>query len=519
VASGLPSGGGTAGRLLRAPFARRSRAEGLYVLVGVVLGAAGFVCVAAALYAGALLAATLVGLPLLAAALRGARRLGGLHRDLARRLLGMEVAMPVPLRPEPGSGFLGWVWSGLRDAAGWRAVLYLLVKFPVALVTFVVAAAFWLYGAFFVGYPVLLLVLPSRRDRHGVSHRGLQLFSDTYLDTWPRILAVVAGGVVLLLAAPWVVHAVLALERLLVRGLLGPTRLSQRVRDLEESRAHAVDDTAAALRRIERDLHDGAQARLVTLAMKLGMAKDELDADPAAADAQAVLERTRSLVDTAHHSAKQALVELRDLARGIHPPVLDSGLDAALTSLAARSAVPVALGVDVPERPSPSIETIAYFCAAELLTNVAKHSRARHATVDVVLRPGGLLRLRVGDDGTGGARIGGGGAGGGGLAGDRGGRRRAARRSGRAAHPPRPPGSRPGGSGNTGIEGRVAADGRRDRRGHAYEETALSRLRYPAALSVLRRLDRPSKVHWPHCVGRSAFCHPPGPGPMDNGSV
>jgi signal transduction histidine kinase len=419
VASGLPSAGGTAGRLLRAPFARRTGAEGLYVLVGVVLGAAGFVCVAAVLYPGALLAVTLVGLPLLAAALRGARRLGGLHRDLARRLLGVEVATPAPLRPEPGSGFLGgflgWVWSGLRDAAGWRAVLYLLVKLPVALVTFLVAAAFWLYGVFFVGYPVLRLVLPPERDRHGTWHRGLQLFPDTYLDTWPRILAVVAVGVVLLAAAPWVVHAVLALERLLVRGLLGPTRLSQRIRSLEESRTHAVDDAAAALRHIERDLHDGAQARLVALAMQLGMAKDELDEDLAADDAQAVLERTRAVVDTAHHSAKQALVELRDLARGIHPPVLDSGLDAALASLAARSAVPVALHVDVPERPSPSIETIAYFCTAELLTNVAKHSAARHATVDVELRPGGLLRLRVGDDGTGGARIGGGA--GGGLAG------------------------------------------------------------------------------------------------------
>jgi signal transduction histidine kinase len=415
AASGPPPAGGIANRLLRAPFTRRTWAETLYALVGVVLGAAGFVGVAAALYVGALLAVTLVGLPLIAAALRGARRLGGLHRDLAGRLLGVKVGAPAPLRPTPGSGFLGWVWSGLRDAAGWRAVLYLLVKFPVALVTFAVVAAFWLYGVFFVAYPLLRLVLPRERDRQGTWHRGLQLFSDIYLDTWPRILAVVVVGVVLLAAAPWVVHSVLALERRLVGGLLGPTRLSQRVRDLEETRAHAVDDAAEALRRIERDLHDGAQARLVALAMKLGMAKDELDED-SAADPQAALERTRALVDTAHHSAKQALVELRELARGIHPPVLDSGLDAALATLAARSAVPVALHVNVPERPSPSIETIAYFCAAELLTNVAKHSRARHATVELTQQPAGRLWLRVRDDGVGGARISGG-AGGSGLAG------------------------------------------------------------------------------------------------------
>jgi signal transduction histidine kinase len=415
-ASGLPPAGDIAERLLRAPFTRRTWAECLYVLVGVVLGAAGFVGVAAALYAGALLAITFLGLPLIVAALRGARRLGGLHRDLARWLLGMEVGTPAPLRPQPGSGLLGWVWSGLRDAAGWRAVLYLLVKFPVALVTFVVAAVFWLYGVFFVGYPLLRLVLPRDRDRHGTWHRGLQLFSDIYLDTWPRILTVVAVGVVLLAAAPWVVHAVLALERRLVGGLLGPTRLSQRVRDLKETRAHAVDDAAAALRRIERDLHDGAQARLVALAMKLGMAKEELD-EELAADPQAALERTRALVDTAHHSAKQAIVELRDLAHGIHPPLLDSGLDAALASLAERSAVPVTVRVDVPQRPSPSIEAIAYFCTAELLANVAKHSRARHATVELTQRQDGRLRLQVRDDGAGGAHISGEGAGGSGLAG------------------------------------------------------------------------------------------------------
>jgi signal transduction histidine kinase len=141
---------------------------------------------------------------------------------------------------------------------------------------------------------------------------------------------------------------------------------------------------------------------MVAVAMKLGMARDELDelqdGDPAA------LTRARALVDTAHAGAKQAVAELRDLARGIHPPVLDNGLPDALASLAARVPVPVAVTTDLPERPAPSIETIAYFCAAELLTNVVKHARARQATVAVTEPGDGRLRLTVGDDGTGGAR-------------------------------------------------------------------------------------------------------------------
>ncbi len=179
--------------------------------------------------------------------------------------------------------------------------------------------------------------------------------------------------------------------------------LPLRVRELERSRARAVDDSAARLRRIERDLHDGAQAQMVAVAMKLGLAREHLGgmADGAG---QADLNRVLELVVAAHQGAKQAITELRDLARGIHPPVLDHGLDTALTTLAARTDLPVELALDLPERPSAAIETIAYFCAAELLANVAKHSGARHASLEAVHLPG-LLRVRVGDDGTGGARI------------------------------------------------------------------------------------------------------------------
>jgi signal transduction histidine kinase len=177
----------------------------------------------------------------------------------------------------------------------------------------------------------------------------------------------------------------------------------RRVRELEQARANLVDDSVARLRRIERDLHDGAQAQMVAVAMKLGLAREKLGGAIDGA-AQADLERILELVDAAHRSAKQAITELRDLARGIHPAVLDHGLGAAFRTLAARSDVPVELVIDLPERPSAAIETIAYFCAAELLTNVAKHSGARHATLEAV-HLAGLLTVRVSDDGSGGARL------------------------------------------------------------------------------------------------------------------
>jgi signal transduction histidine kinase len=220
----------------------------------------------------------------------------------------------------------------------------------------------------------------------------------------------VALGIALIAASPWVGPlALLAALPLAGATLIFWTvsRLQQdslrRVNELERSRAHLVDDAAARLRRIERDLHDGAQAQMVAVAMKLGLAREKLSATINGTEA-ASLERVLELVDAAHVGAKEAISELRDLARGILPPVLDDGLGTALSTLAARSDVPVDLTVDLPERPSAAIETIAYFCAAELLTNVAKHSGARHAVLRVATGPG-LVRVCVSDDGSGGARV------------------------------------------------------------------------------------------------------------------
>ena len=177
----------------------------------------------------------------------------------------------------------------------------------------------------------------------------------------------------------------------------------ERVRELQRSRAVVVDDAAARLRRIEQDLHDGAQAQMVAVVMKLGLARDHLSTSAARREG-ADVDRALELVNAAHRGAMEAITELRDLARGIHPPALDEGLGAALAGLTARSDLPVELAVDLPERPSPAIETIAYFCAAELLTNAAKHSGAQRATLEAHHQRG-LVTMRVSDDGTGGARL------------------------------------------------------------------------------------------------------------------
>jgi signal transduction histidine kinase len=381
-------------RFLGEMYGSRAWARLLYALVQGPLGAFGFVFLFAVVFSSVTLAITFVGLPLLAVGLHGARVLGALHRWLARTLPAVAVDSPLPFSPRPG--FLGWFRSTLSDATGWRAALYLLAQFPLSMVAFLFSVALWLTGAWLISYPAWWgSAAFTTTDVRGQVHHAL-VIGDYVFDTWPRALMIVAAGVIVLVVVPWVTRALLVPNIALARALLGPSRASQ----LRRRRAVAVDDAAARLRRIERDLHDGTQAQLVTLAMQLDMAKEEL----AGGDATAAV----ALLDTAHQGAKQALVELRDLARGLHPPVLDSGLAPALESLAARSAVPVALHIDLPERPSPAIETIVYFSAAELMTNLVKHSHARHATVTLAHRRPGWLRLTVSDDGVGGAHPGGG---------------------------------------------------------------------------------------------------------------
>jgi signal transduction histidine kinase len=209
--------------------------------------------------------------------------------------------------------------------------------------------------------------------------------------------AAVAAAAGLLLAAPWLARQVTRADTASARALLGPARseeLAQRVESLARSRADVVAAADAERRRIERDLHDGAQQRLVSLAMNLGMARERFAGAP---------EPVRRAIADAHDEAVLALSELREFIRGLHPAVLDDrGLDAALSGLAARAPLPVRLRVDVSRPASPSVEAVAYFIVSEALTNVAKHAQATRAEVTVT-RDGDLLRIAVTDDGSGGA--------------------------------------------------------------------------------------------------------------------
>jgi signal transduction histidine kinase len=394
---------------LREPFSRRARAELWFCLAGVATGLAVLVVLVALLVPGTAesvaRAVTIVAVLLpLALATGAARRLGEAQRRLAGWLLGERVPPPPPKRP--GRGLAGRLVAGLRDGPGWRALAYTLLQLPVAAAG-LYAAFLWAGGLADLTYPFWWGLF--RNHRPGV--RLSPVLAATpfpgralHVATYPGTFAAFGVGVAMVLAAPWVTGAVVAADRWLLRGLLGQGRLAERVRDLEQTRALAVDDAAALLRQVERDLHDGAQIRLATLAMHLGMAREKLGGDGDPPDVAAA----RELVDSAHRSAKDALAELRDLARGIHPPVLDNGLADALATLAAGSAIPVELTTDIPDRPTPAIETIAYFCAAELLANAAKHSLAGRIGLQATGRDGRLL-LSVTDDGAGGADPGGGG--------------------------------------------------------------------------------------------------------------
>jgi signal transduction histidine kinase len=392
---GSQDAGGRRHRLppaLRAPIEGRAWGELCYLLLSLPLGIAMFTYSVTMFSLGAGLLVTFLGIPVLAAALAGCRGIGMLERARARGLLGLEVAEPGPLSPKR-RGAMAWMGAMLKSGTSWRHMLYTVLQFPWAVFSFTVGVTLWVCGWSTLTYPLWFWVFPAY-----VGQGGIQLYGDeahhVYLDNPFEITVTALIGLLFTLATPWIVRGLTTVDRLLVHGLLGPSRLATRVAELESDRGVVVDTAAADLRRIERDLHDGAQARLVALAMDLGLAKEKLAEDPHAA---------ARMVDEAHGEVKTALQELRDLARGIHPAVLtDRGLDAALSAVASRCTVPVRVEVDLPSRPAPAIEGIAYFTVSELLQNISKHARATRATVDV-WRVEERLLLQVTDDGLGGA--------------------------------------------------------------------------------------------------------------------
>ena len=370
--------------ILAAPVTSRTWAELAYAATDPLAASVGFAVVAVICALGPVIITVAAGIPL-TAGLAAARPLAAAERVRALSLLNLRLP-PMPPPPQRERGYFGWVTAALTDTAGWRAVAYFLLHLPYALVACSVAVIFW-GGAFTCLTGPVWLALT---DRQVVS-----LLSVLLLTT----------GTFLLFAAPWVVRGSVMVSKLLLRLTLGPQADPERVRHLELARGHVIENSAAMLRRIERDLHDGAQARLVAMTMRLAVVREQLaSARGPGADA------TRELLDAVHRDATQAIAELRDLARGIRPPALDGGLGPAIDSLAAHSPVPIDLHVSLTERPSPGIETIAYFCAAELLANIYEHSRAGGARIGIT-QQGRSLLLQVTDDGVGGART----AAGGGL--------------------------------------------------------------------------------------------------------
>jgi signal transduction histidine kinase len=325
-----------------------------------------------------LIAAFLVGLPLLILTGMIARVLAKFERARMRLFLDIEIPR-LPGRPK---GFK----AALTDGPTWRAIVYPLLQFPLAIATFTSSVAALGTSLAMISMPAWINHVPSR-------HADLWLFS---VGNDRKAWLATAAGVALLVFGAGLTYVLTTAEGALAKTLLGVSaaQLARRVDALEGSRARVVDAAEAERRRIERDLHDGAQQRLVSLAMNLGRARARYDDDPDAA---------RVLLDEAHADAKHALVELRDLARGLHPAVLtDRGLDAALSGLAGRSPVPVTLDVQVEPRCNPTIEAIAYFVVSEALANIAKHSGAARADI-VARRAGDRLQLTIRDDGVGGA--------------------------------------------------------------------------------------------------------------------
>jgi signal transduction histidine kinase len=399
AAAGIRSGAAWAGvpvTALRAVVSARTWLAIIHLLSGWIIGLAAFIIIVAAVPVSvALLVVALSGIVVFWALLFLCGQFARAERRRFEVLLGVHIEAP-PAGPGLGSGWRrGWrqVWRGFWRTFGaldtWKQLLYALLRFPLSMAEVAILVGVWSTGFAMVALPGYAWLLP----------RGSTLWSTA--TPAPRNPAAVAGiaiaGLILLLVAPQVTRVLAIADTAVARFLLGSrdrSALQARIGELERSRARVVDSAEAERRRIERDLHDGAQQRLVALAMDLGRARARFADDPEAA---------RAIVDQAHAEAKEALAELRNLVRGVHPPVLtDRGLDAALSGLAALSPVPVAVNVDVPRRPTASIEAIAYFVVAEALTNVAKHSRAAAAGVRVE-RHGDTLGIVIRDNGIGGA--------------------------------------------------------------------------------------------------------------------
>jgi signal transduction histidine kinase len=367
-------------RIVKLPFTATPWKDLTYVTLGQASGIFGLTWLCVGPITSLALIITLIGIP----KLYGDVWITRWWCDL-ERLRGGLVGVPVERsrRPWRGDNFLGRLRNALTDPMTWRELVWLALSFGVGTGAFVAGLTAWSIGLGFITVPLWGWALPDDGIEVGV----------TNIDTIPGMIAfALTAGPVALVAGAWVLRGSALIQAKIVQGLLEGNE-QERITELQVSRAGAVDAAAVELRRIERDLHDGAQARLVALAMEIGMAREQIERDPEAAAA---------MLAGAHEDAKTALAELRDLARGIHPAILtDRGLDAAVSALAARCPVPCTVSIDVPDRLPAAIESAAYFTVAEALANVAKHSGASRCEISGKVE-GGMLVVKVHDDGVGG---------------------------------------------------------------------------------------------------------------------
>ncbi|MFD0906114.1 sensor histidine kinase [Actinomadura sediminis] len=400
VPGGATIGGASTGRsvaraswrpldMARSSLTWRSAA---YQLVGLAFGTAWFTLLVTGVALSVGLVIIWVGVPLAALLLLLWRGGAIIERALMKGAFG--VTIPTPYRPLPKGNLFRKLKVMAADPATWKDFAYFALLFPVTLVEFTISVTLWAAAGAFLAAPVVVLLGEDMRVVVGdlVTYDPQNLFEG--------LLAVPVGCAFTVLAM-YVTRVMGIGHALYAAFLLGPNasqlearRQQARADRLQASRARGVDAAESERRRIERDLHDGAQQRLLAVAMDIGRARAKLEHDP---------EGARALIEQAHTGTKEAISELRDLARGIYPAILtDRGLDPALSGLAARAPVPVDVDVDLPERPPAAVESIAYFIVAESLANIAKYARATRASVRVA-REDAWVVVEVIDDGVGGA--------------------------------------------------------------------------------------------------------------------
>ena len=360
-----------------------------YALSAFFLALPAFVLVVTSLALGVGLAVLVGGVLLLWVAVMVARGFARFERIRLRGMLGKPADTPAYLCPRPEDGFWRKALLPLRDAQSWLDVVWSLVGLVTGTVAFSLAVAWWAAAAGGLSYWFWQRWIPYDPDQN-TTLAELMGFGE---GRHPEIVLNLVLGAFALLTLPLVVRFAAALHGSLAHVLLSSrAELQQEVRRVEGGREAARAAEAASLRRLERDIHDGPQQRLVRLSMDLGRARAQ--SDP---------ERMRELIDQSLVQARETVDELRSLSRGIAPPLLvDRGLAAALGELTVRAPMPVEATIDVPDGLPPHIETAVYFVVAEALTNVAKHSGATRTTVGVWMETGGV-EVRVEDDGTGGA--------------------------------------------------------------------------------------------------------------------